>query len=538
MHDQTGMELRKRIAIAFVFTILLSVALCAVVFNFLVQYNLRSIGREYGIADPRYENLYNNTLLISSRMDEDIRRLQEIVREDPSVLEDAERLDSLNTELNNSVSFLIVTKGSSVVYNGRASLSYGRLSQVLELFDTTGPEGIQAGQTEDGALVRQFPVRFPDEAEGSLFLVSTLDRVAPEIRLWLLQVIFVIILILTVMSVLMGQWIFRGVEAPIKELQTATQNIRDGDLDQSIRRSGVKELDDLCRDFEEMRVRLKDSAESKMENERQSRELVSNISHDLKTPITTIRGYVEGILDGVADTPEKMDHYLRTIRNKVNEIDQLINELTVYSRLDTNRIPYNYVKLDVTDYFTDCAEELSLELEEQGIDFSFVNYLKEDAVIIADPEQLRRVISNIVANSLKYADKEKTEIRLRLRDIGDLIQVELEDNGRGIAQKDLPRIFDRFYRSDAARTSQGGSGIGLSVVKKIVEDHEGKVWAASKEGEGTVIYFVLRKYKEPEQLQQPETRPRNFRTEMNSVRQRLSRIGGARKDEKDTDHRG
>ena len=107
------------------------------------------------------------------------------------------------------------------------------------------------------------------------------------------------------------------------------------------------------------------------------------------------------------------------------------------------------------------------------------------------------MIQNIVDNSVKYMDPEKDPgiVRLRVKDAGEFIQVEIEDNGRGISQKNLPSIFDRFYRTDAARNSSGGgSGIGLSIVKKIIEDHSGKVWASGREGIGTTIHFVLKKY--------------------------------------------
>ena len=107
------------------------------------------------------------------------------------------------------------------------------------------------------------------------------------------------------------------------------------------------------------------------------------------------------------------------------------------------------------------------------------------------------MIHNIVNTSLKYMDKPKGMINLRVKDVGDFVQIELEDNGKGIAAKDLPNIFDRFYRTDASRNSStGGSGIGLSVVKKIVEEHGGKIWATSREETGTTMYFVLRKYQE------------------------------------------
>ena len=496
MNNKTGMDLRKRIVITFVLTILISVVFFAVLYMVLLRFTIRTIGKEYDINNPSYENLVNNTLLVSRKMDEEILELQAMVQEDPMSLDDKEFLTATNTKMQENVSFLVLTRDGEIFFNGSDAQPYRFLRELLDLEQASEGEEIRSGQTSNGSLYRQIRIRYPDDSKGSLFLVSTLDRVAPVIRWWLLETILLILIVLAFVSLLMGSWIYRGVEKPISELKAATQKIRDGNLDFNVQNSGIEELDELCQDFEEMRIRLKESAESKIETDRQSKELISNITHDLKTPITTIQGYVEGILDGVADTPEKMEHYLLTIRNKTRDIDRLINELTVYSNINTNRIPYNYIKLQVSEYFADCAEELSMDLEEKNIRFSYENLMQKDAMIVADPEQLKRVIDNIVGNAVKYADpdKEETIIRLRLRDVGDFIQIEIEDNGKGIAQKDLAHVFDRLYRGDASRGSQGGSGIGLSIVKKIIEDHEGKVWATSKEGEGTVIYFVLRKY--------------------------------------------
>ena len=178
-------------------------------------------------------------------------------------------------------------------------------------------------------------------------------------------------------------------------------------------------------------------------------------------------------------------------------MQRLIDELTFYSKIDTNRIPYNFRKINVSDYFGDCAEEVGLDLGAKNVVFQYANYVDEKVMVIADPEQIRRVVNNIIGNSCKYFDKEKCFINMRIKDVGDFIQVEIEDNGKGIAAKDIPYIFDRFYRTDSSRNSaKGGSGIGLSIVRKIMEDHGGKVWASSKEGTGTVVYFVLRKYQE------------------------------------------
>ena len=304
-----------------------------------------------------------------------------------------------------------------------------------------------------------------------------------------------IILVFTALSV--GLWIYRSIAVPLVKLKKATQNIKEGNLDFVLDVEGKDEFSQLCQDFEEMRKRLKESTEEKILMDKENKELISNISHDLKTPITAVKGYVEGIMDGVADTPEKMNRYVRTIYNKTNEMDHLINELTFYSKIDTNRIPYTFSKLNVEDYFSDCAEELGLEMETKGIELVYANYVEKDVQVIADGEQIRRVIHNIVSNAIKYMEKPKGIIQLRVKDVGDFIQVEIEDNGKGIAAKDLPYIFDRFYRTDVSRnSSKGGSGIGLSIVKKIMEDHGGKVWATSRLGIGTIMYFVLRKYQE------------------------------------------
>lgn len=304
-----------------------------------------------------------------------------------------------------------------------------------------------------------------------------------------------IILVFTALSV--GLWIYRSIAVPLVKLKKATKNIKEGNLDFVLEVEGNDEFSQLCQDFEEMRKRLKESTEEKILMDKENKELISNISHDLKTPITAVKGYVEGLLDGVADTPEKQQKYLRTIYNKANDMDRLINELTFYCKIDTNRIPYTFNKINVKDYFDDCFEDIGLELSQQQIDLKYENKVDDTVMVIADAEQIKRVVNNIVGNSVKYMDKPEKSIQIRVLDVGDFVQVEIEDNGRGISAKDLPYIFDRFYRTDTSRnSSKGGSGIGLSIVHKIMEDHGGKVWATSREGLGTTMYFVLRKFQE------------------------------------------
>lgn len=337
------------------------------------------------------------------------------------------------------------------------------------------------------------------ESGETVYDISITDSADSQSRIHLMakDLFISAFVILISVALVVGLWVYRSIAVPLVKLKKATQNIKEGNLDFVLDVEGNDEFSELCQDFEEMRCRLKESTEEKNLIEKENKELISNISHDLKTPITAVKGYVEGIMDGVADTPKKMDRYVRTIYNKTNEMDHLINELTFYSKIDTNRIPYTFSKLNVEDYFADCAEEVGLELETRGIELVYANYVEKDVMVIADGEQIRRVIHNIISNAIKYMDKPKGIIQIRIKDVGDFIQIEIEDNGKGIGPKDLPYIFDRFYRTDVSRnSSKGGSGIGLSIVKKILEDHGGKVWATSRLGIGTIMYFVLRKYQE------------------------------------------
>ncbi len=353
-------------------------------------------------------------------------------------------------------------------------------------------------------IVAIMPVALTSIAFGllRLYLFESIDKpilkFSPALeKTFLIDMLIAIILIMLVTVTILGRWIIKDMIRPIKELGVAMHNISEGNFDYQMTNKYSGEVGVLYENYEDMRLRLKESTHDGIENERKNKELVSNISHDLKTPITAIKGYIEGIMDGVADTPEKMDKYIKTIYSKANDMDRLINELTLYSGIASNRIPYNFRRISVSEYFNDCIDEIGLDLESKNIELNFDSLVGPETVIIADPEQLSKVINNIVSNSIKYMDKKKGIIDIRILDQIDSVSIEIEDNGKGINQKDIPKVFERFYRTDSSRNSmQGGSGIGLSIVKKIIEDHGGYIWATSKEGEGTCIHFVIRKYEE------------------------------------------
>ncbi len=412
--------------------------------------------------------------------------------DDPSYLADVnERLERCNA-------FLIVSVEGEITFRGDefAAEVENRLPEYG--YSDIYAEGVYL-ETEagHGFFLRPFDFQFSDGRLGTAYIIARTDRIVRTMRRAMIQLVILLAVVLTVLMLFLSTYIYRTMVKPLKALQEGTERIRDGNLDEDVKVTSADEIGDVCKSFNEMRLKLKESVDDRIIREQESRDLISNISHDLRTPITAIKGYVEGIMDGVADTPEKQDKYLRTIYAKAQEMDSLINELSLYAKIDTNSMPYDFKKISVGDYFDDCAEEMSLDLETQGVAFAYENRCAPGTKMVADPEQLRRILHNICVNGVKYNSKDEKKITLGVRPfLQDWIVISMTDNGDGIEAKDLPLIFNRMYRADAARSnSQGGSGLGLSIARKIVEEHEGKIWAESEPGVGTTISFTVKLWK-------------------------------------------
>ncbi len=492
------MKLKNRLMIAFLIIAIVPLFMITAITLGFSSYQVSLLRRDFGIEAPTYAMLSDTTQLLARYTESIYDRLDKVAQEEPEQLLSREYLQGLDEELASRYSYLIVRIGDEIVYNSADEEDASVAEHLPEYGSSSADEeGSVFVGGEAQALIKQVDFMTEDGREGSLFVITSVSQAVPQMKTLLIDIILMVFIILALTGGFLTTWIYRGIINPVRKLKLATQNIKEGNLEFTLKAEGHDEISELCADFEEMRQRLLANAEEKIQFDRENQELISNISHDLKTPITAVKGYVEGIMDGVADTPEKMERYIRTIYNKANDMDRLINELTFYSKIDTNRIPYTFSKINVEDYFQDCAEEVGMDLEAKGMEFHYSNDADKDIVVIADAEQLKRVVNNIVGNSMKYMDKANGRISIHIRDVGDFIQVDISDNGKGIAMKDLQYIFDRFYRADASRnSSKRGSGIGLSIVKKIIEDHGGKIWATSKEGEGTTMSFVLRKYQE------------------------------------------
>jgi signal transduction histidine kinase len=306
-----------------------------------------------------------------------------------------------------------------------------------------------------------------------------------------------LVVILVVTNGLLTYFMSKSIIVPINKLSFAARKISEGDLEVSVASDKKDELGQLSNTFEEMRLKLKKAETVQRQYELNRQELIASISHDLKTPLTSIKGYVSGIEDGIADTPDKLNRYMAKIKKNADDMDGLIDELFLYSKLDMDQLPFQFEKVRLYSYFEDFIDELSFTLEKEHGD-ALLSYDRTCSYLVkADREKLDRVVKNITQNSLKYMDKEQKEIHVILTELENEVKVEVRDNGSGIPETELHRIFDSFYRTDISRNSEtGGSGLGLSIAKKIIEGHGGSVWAESKQGVGTSIYFTMKRVKD------------------------------------------
>ena len=494
------MKLKNKLVISFCIMVFLPVILCSLAMGCLYHIQKESIERTYEVEDGAVLiGVYSPIMIFGGITDGIYEDMKVKVEENPAQFADTGYLDELSQELSDKLSCLVVRVNGRIIYNS-TSLPNADIRKILPEYSDTKENISDVGTYKGGEyqnLIKQLNFRDSEGNYYSVSIVTSLKQILPQIKAFIVEVIMVIILVLMITSLGLTLWIYSSIVRPLNKLKLATNNIKEGNMDFEMPKVSNNEIGDVCRDFEDMRVILKNSSEEKLKSDVEEKELIRNISHDLKTPLTAIKGYVEGLQDGVANTPEKQAKYIQTIANKVNDMDKLIDELTIYSRLDTNRVPYTFVRCNVSDYFGDCCEEIGTELEASQIGLEYNDHLTEPAYMNVDPEQLKRVVNNIISNSVKYmAEGRQGRITIDLYDEGDYIHVIFSDNGIGIAAKDIEHVFERFYRTDESRNSKhGGSGIGLAIVKKIVEDHKGKIWAESVEGEGTTMHLNLIKAK-------------------------------------------
>jgi signal transduction histidine kinase len=287
------------------------------------------------------------------------------------------------------------------------------------------------------------------------------------------------------------QFVFGKIVHALETLTHGVHQVRDGNLAFRIDYKGNDEFSEVCGDFNEMAVRLLDSVSARQKDERSRKELIAGISHDLRTPLTSIKAYVEGIEKGVAATPEAYKRYIETIRNKTEDLEHIIDTLFLFSKLDTGEFPYRVERVDLNAMAAEAVENLAGEYAGMGLDIS-LSLSSERAWVKIDPEQLRYVMINIFENSVKYKNKERGKMTVTVSPREGAIALDLSDDGPGVPEETLPKLFGVFYRGDPSRNNPSdGSGLGLAIAATIVRHFGGAIKAVNAPGGGLSIVMTF-----------------------------------------------
>jgi histidine kinase len=433
-------------------------------------------------SHSRDKELQPDSLLFYELKEQSVLNPEQLLTEDYLVEVD-HRLKELNAGL-------LVRKNNEILFSSKSLVEVN--SANLPVFGSTNEMRNLEEVGDRIFAIKQHDFYDIDGGKISIFVMKDASPWSHFVKTFFPILIGLCLLILIATNGLLSYFVSKSIIQPINSLKKAAQSIKNGNLDYSIKPTKNDEIGQLTLAFEEMRIKLNEAFEIQKQYEENRKELIAHISHDLKTPITTIKGYIEGIRDGIADTPEKQERYIQTIYSKSVDLDHLIDELFLYSKLDLGKLPFDFERIDLKNYLADFIEELSFDLEEKGVEVEFESARNGNYYVLADCEKLKRVFGNIVANSVKYMDKEKKSLKFSLNSRNDYVEVVVSDNGPGIPEEAIPYIFDQFYRADQSRSKlTGGSGLGLSIARMIVEEHNGSITAKSEQYIGTTITITL-----------------------------------------------
>ncbi|WP_077324375.1 sensor histidine kinase [Virgibacillus siamensis] len=472
------MSIRKRLFLSNAAMVLMPIVVIILIILLLVV--ILNGGFEF--PDKRWHGPQPQNTELNSRLTKTASLNQE-------KLLDREFLESVLDKSGTKNNAIIVRKDEKIV---QTAGQLGDISNAdLPAYGNEGfnPAGIRLDHSHYS--VKQHDFYFQDGTKGTLFVLNNSASFVKFARTFFPILFISLLLVLIITNVLLSYFMSRSILGPVKHLAAAAKKIKSGNLDFTITPKKNDELGQLVQSFDDMRAQLKESLELREKYENNRRQLIANISHDLKTPITSIIGYVEGIQDGVAHTEAKHARYLDTIHGKATYMNRLIEELSLYSKLDVKRLPFQFEAVHISAFVRDYIDEITDELNERNIHISLESN-QIDAVVKLDRDKMIRVFENIIYNSVKYTDKETCDIQISLADKGTLIEITIVDNGPGVTEGELTQIFSRFYRTDPSRNTDG-SGLGLAIAAQIIETHGGTIWAVSKLGEGLSIHFTLSK---------------------------------------------
>ena len=289
------------------------------------------------------------------------------------------------------------------------------------------------------------------------------------------------IAVLVIMSQIFTGNLVKHIMEPLDELAAGAKRIRENDLTEDINYSGDIEFENVCDTFNKMQKHILREQEKNRKYEKARTDMIAGISHDLRTPLTAIRGTIKGLMDGIASTPEKQDRFLETAYRRTGEMDLLLNQLFYLSKIETGNMPITLRKIEISSFIKNYVQAKQGLVEDEKEEL--IEETKEiTAEVAVDPEQLQRIFDNLLENSRKYGEKVPLKMKIGLRKTPGCILIRFSDNGEGVPENKLPYVFDEFYRVDESRNKKEGNGLGLYIVKYLIEAMGGTVRAENEDG--------------------------------------------------------
>ncbi len=432
--------------------------------------------------------------------DEQVRAyatIDEMINKHPNDLLRAQNMKEWEMSVADWNVGVIVWQGNRLVHQS-PSLSRINALDLAKQFDAEQNLGTNDEANEDalphtrGLILKTWDVHYMDQSGGRVWIVSDIGIFGRFVRESFRWFMFGLIAVFLMTMGLLTWWVSHSVVKPLRELTNATERIRAGDLAFEFGLKRTDEIGILANSFNQMRSQLKDAADVQQHYENNRKELLANISHDLRTPVTAIRGYAEAMVDGLTQNEEMDRRYAQNIVNKTHHVQHLIQELFELSLLDLGRKQFSFEAVDLVGFLKDCVDEMADDFQSKGIRLFFerTEHVRPIILVRADRAELQRVVMNVLDNAVKYMKRAEGEIVIRLLGESKLAFIHVEDNGSGIPPELLPNVFERFTRGDSSR-SDGGAGLGLAIARQIALAHGGVIEAKSSPNGGTLISLGL-----------------------------------------------
>lgn len=318
------------------------------------------------------------------------------------------------------------------------------------------------------------------EDQAFLFMECTVEPIDSTVKVIREQLVFLTI-ILAELAFIVAMFISMRVSLPIVRITKTAKEFGSGDYDVEFKGKGYREIAELSSVLNDAKNDIKKVSDLR-------KDLIANISHDLRTPLTMVKAYAEMIRDLSGDNPVKRNEHVQIIIDEADRLSNLVNNLLELSKLESGNMELNIKEFSIVDKLKDCMTRYTLLIEQNGYDLKYEE--DEDRIVKADPDKLDQVIYNFINNAINYTGDEKV-IRLRQINLDKAVRIEVEDNGKGISKELLPKVFDRYYRDAKVKRDVVGTGLGLAICKEILRCHNFAFGVRSEEGIGSTFWFEI-----------------------------------------------